>query len=810
MESDTLLYGRSKRELKERVRGLLRNYPGLYVVSISRKGPKLLESLFADEQDLLENSNILTEYSLPFLFHTLALQKVNKPMIAIIDDAIYYGTTIQSITRLVKEYSRLTGVTPVIHPPYAAIIDKDASPSLQDVNAIKAERPGYGHYFIKRLTADIRSLHDTFEVEFPSVSFDLNTDFASSDLSEAITQAFGQERVYHIQHKGSESFNVLLPNENGSIFNKIRIYPDYARRMLHVVSIAPRVIENWEEDIEDLFKGTPLESLWERILQESELTGEDNNNDYRFYDDLFEDRNKCLVVLGNYLLSFCTQIKNKEAITRMAEYLDRDYIYNGLSLRQLFYLTANRSLCTKIKEELEGLYDAGQVCYSPYTTAYDHQDGMVFSGTESMTHDDLGVLDNQNRLMIRNSKNLQEALSALNFNQSILVEKRLRRTGDYDLHRLRFGYTFDAMRAIIQKYAPFTMRDEDLLSLHRWVDRRIDQGCLVPQYIETESGNWMRVFRPGENEDAILNHLTRFVLFVFNRINEVLRLGWIPTAFFEGMLCIAYKSLGIELSDDLGMSLRLQEKKLYFLNDDLAEYRSVLQYLFDMQIFACKDDKVRISPRLVDEELMRNTTLSDETQEKVRQKMSEVLSAFKVSGQPLGQAFLVLNLYLYDVENRDDATLAMKTAADNILKVLDAQMRAAEESMELWEKVHRDYIGLMDYVILPAYAQSEEKLQLLSADAGVRRHIASEQRRMNSLILELEVALCTFFIQDQKLYSHVVDDVIHDFGTAACVVSPEFFNVAKQLVDDYGSSSLRIKLAQLISQDVPSFVNDEQ
>ena len=53
---------------------------------------------------------ILSEHALPFLFSSLAREGINKCDIVIVDDAIYYGTTVENLASEIKEYEKSYGI----------------------------------------------------------------------------------------------------------------------------------------------------------------------------------------------------------------------------------------------------------------------------------------------------------------------------------------------------------------------------------------------------------------------------------------------------------------------------------------------------------------------------------------------------------------------------------------------------------------------------------------------------------------------------------------------------------------------------
>lgn len=813
---DSDLYDKSKELLKSRIRELYKDKDGTYVISISRKGPKLLEYLFEDNPDLLMESNTLTEYGLPFLFHNLSKKKGGQFRFCLVDDAIYYGTTMKSLEKMIEVYRVVYGIQKSIIEKFAAIKDKDASPLLQDVHALDDLRGGYSHYFIKRLTSDIRSLHNTFEVEFPSVRFSFHNSFTADKLLSVLNSTFGKDKVYYIKHSESDNFNVLLPNVNGSLFNKLRIYADYNKKVLNVTCLTPRIIDNREADLEHLFYDTQLDFLWKEVLAESEVPDSSEALTNTFWGDndiVKQDRNRCLVVLANFLLSFSTLIQQKRLLNQVFDNIDSKYKYDGISSHHIYYLVANRKLSVEIQDKLNELYQIGNIYSSSVTQSLNNQESVFFRLPEGMEEDDQTVLDNQNRIMVKNSRNIQEALSALSFNQTILVEKRLRRIGFYDFHRLHFGYTFKGLLADVRKYAPFVLDDNSEILLHKWVDRRIDQGCLVPQYVKTTDNYWLRVFRPGENEDGILSHLTRYASFVFNKIDLVLRLGWIPKDVYEEMLSITYNLFGTRLVETLGIPLKLEKNKLCFMNDDSEDYHEVVEYLVNMHILNITNDKVRISPRLVEEEMMLNTTLDYEMQDEVGQTIGNILDEYKKSKISLDQAFLIFNFYLYDVNNRDTIAKAMETLVEDTKNAIKNWSKNIDYNESLREKhwgiVYQDYVQITDYAFYSQFWLSSEKLELLSKDKDIQSNIASEQFRLNSLIMEIELLLSIFFINDEIFTESVLNEILRDKKSVPYAISSDIFEIAKNLVVDYSSFEYRVKFLNATSMNLTLLLNDE-
>ena len=237
-----------------------------------------------------------------------------------------------------------------------------------------------------------------------------------------------------------------------------------------------------------------------------------------------------------------------------------------------------------------------------------------------------------------------------------------------------------------------------------------------------------------------------------------------------------------------------------------------MNYLIRMRIFTDTNDKVRVSPRLVDEELMLYTTLDHDVEEKVTIKIAEVLEDFKSSNVLLDQAFLVLNYYLYDPVDRTAATKAVRQVIEDTLKAIkgwDTNNSEEESRIEYWEDVHDGYLNLANYVIYNKFLLSEERMTRLSGKEIVKQRIVSEQTKINSLILELEILLSTIFIDDNSLTKDILKEIANPSENPYICIAETVLEQANSLLRDYNSVEKRKRLLQAISVDLPNFLNDK-
>ena len=177
------------------------------VIAMSRKGPKLMEAVFTKEE--LDRLNVVTEFAIPFIFKEM--KQGQEYWIYIVDDAVYFGSTLNNLVKELKEYGALCGVELRIKA-YVAIIDKESlSFNELEVEGRKNLREGYGHYFVRQLMSRFRSRHQCMEVEYPTVTFMLNGKADMKLLEDGFGTIF--KTIYRIRYEEGEVLNVILPKE---------------------------------------------------------------------------------------------------------------------------------------------------------------------------------------------------------------------------------------------------------------------------------------------------------------------------------------------------------------------------------------------------------------------------------------------------------------------------------------------------------------------------------------------------------------------------------------------------------------------
>ena len=670
------IYRESLEDLKKNLQVARLEDENTYVVALSRKGPRLLEYLYGRE--IYQKVKIITEHALPFVFKSLRGDTVYR--FIIFDDAIYFGSTMEGVYNSIislKDYFNVqvdVKAYVAIHSVEAKKIDDLVI--LPDVNV----PAGYGHYFVKRVMSDIRSRKAPIEVDFPRFTIQIKEEVASEQLMALLNKVY-PERVYKVSHKECESLNVILPSVQGSFFNKLRIYLD--GKELHIVPMTPRVINDNNDSIRQRFQYAQkgLSDFWSHFI--ANYTAELHSTDEKVRQPLV----KSMITLANYIYSCNTFLQEYE---RLVTELRNTFLIVGevsLDVVELSLLLGDIRLTKELSNLLENCLKEKTQFVEYGINLFKFSDKAVYDSYNYPTPEEKELLRNRDHAMVANSRNISQALSAIFFNQNILLERWSRRSIFNTSSRLNFGYTFHSLKKEIEEYLnKFSWKDHDNIILHTWVDERIEQGCIVPQYVCDVSNHiWTRVFRPGENEDVQLSHLTRWVVSVFNKITNQTGITEIPKSMLDEML--SYLIVRIpDLSDDLGIRLEVQRntnegqegrRNAYFVDDE-GQTVNLCSYMENMYILSYQNSNYTISKYLADNDIKLYTTLSSETIEQQDSIIEGVINDFKKYYVPYHLSFLIFNYYYsesFDLKDFSYRIITCSKALNDMLYQIEASFR---------------------------------------------------------------------------------------------------------------------------------------
>ena len=756
------IYRESLNVLKENLKAARLDDENTYVVALSRKGPRLLEFLFGKE--LFQNAKIITEHALPLFFKSLRTDIEYR--FVLIDDAIYFGSTIEGVYNtivLLKDYYHVSSK----EIAYVAIHSVE-SKTINDLQIIPDVNvpAGFGHYFVKNVMADIRSRRAPIEVDFPCFTIHIKTEATFEKLLLEFSNLYPQ-RVYKVSHKECESINVLLHDVQGSFFNKLRIYVD--GKNLHIVPMTPRVIADSNDSIQQRFQYAQkgLDVFWKQLIANysSELQ--------QGGDTIRRNLVKSLVLLANYIYSCNTFLQEYDTIIAGINSnfgIEGDIILNNTELSLLLG-------DLKLFEELRAILVACLQSKTPFVeygiNLFKFSENPVYESYNYPTSEEKELLRNRDHVMIANCQNITQALSAIFFNQNLLIERWSRDSIFTTSSRLNFGYTFFSLNKQIEDYrGKFSRNERDLLTLHAWVDERIEQGCIVPQYVCDISNHiWTRVFRPGENEDRQLSHLTRWVVSVYNKISELTGITDIPKAFLDEMLSYLIVQMPI-LSEEIGINLIVDKnhdegqegRRNTFFIDDAGQKTNLCNYMENMYILAYQNSNYTISKYLSDNDIKQYTTLGDDIKTQQDELISSVIADFKTYFAPYHLQFLIFNYYYKDTFDLNEFSERISKCAESLNEMLyqiEANFRGKDFDrplLNMYGDLVKCFTLLLPYIMSIGLFFGSNKVPSLFEGKPSLADLERKSFLLSALINVVHSAYCVKDVSLLKSYLNNIQD----------------------------------------------------
>ena len=597
------------------------------VIALSRKGPRLLEYL-AKYKDLVI-PNVISEHALPFLFSRI-IKNSESYHLYIFDDAIYYGSTISNLIDEINAYISAYDLHERVDIAgiYVAIKEPSSVELPNDINVYPIEpcSSGYGHYFVKRVMKDLRSLGRSLEIEFPAIRHHVSKELKLEDLFQSFKNTYGDNNVCIINStEGIPSLSVVWSKPDETTFRKMRLYID--DNDLVIVPIAPELFHNDMSRLSYVSFGRNdlISSLWRRIVDEltEVYEGDANSN-------VILRRNICRtgVVLLNYFSSIDTYIYESPKVRSCIESLGVSLSEPTLDPDNLKYLLYDNYV-SDVESIWNKMLTLDDYITMPIQVNLSKSDEIVYEST-SLSSAEVEPLVKVNILSVMGSRSFEEALSVMSFNQTIMIERFSRYIRSNKHERLRFGYSFAGLWNFIRNNANKVSSDDITLSrLHKWVDCQIDNGSLVPQYIvDKNTSMWTRVFRPGENEDVMLSHIGRFVAFVIDKMHRPDIDGsdyGVLKSNLDGILSIVYSKYHERINDEEPQWPDMVDKKSQLVFSSTNE--NLVDFLIRMSVLTNTiTHTIKINERLNNYEFSHNTTFSKELEDEIGLTVEEIVN----------------------------------------------------------------------------------------------------------------------------------------------------------------------------------------
>ena len=643
---DIKLYNKYIRDLANTLEKCVLDNDRDIIIALSRKGPRMLS--YFENKDFISSKKVVTELSLPYLFKHIEQDKGGKYRLFIVDDAIYYGSTIKSVYELVCSYIDIFDLSSRVDVMgiFTAIKDKDSI----DFGSVKimsntGVRSGFGHVFVKQLMKDLRKLNCSLEVEFPVVVYPIEGKPSIKDIYKRLSEYYGENRVYLVD--GPESINsitILLSDINEATFRKLRIFVD--DNELKIVVIAPELISDGISKLRYVRFGEneSVNNIWSDIFESLSSVYSKCGNDF----SLNRNVTHAGIVLLNFFSSLDTFCYEKKEIEDSLSLWIDSTRKASVDAQNIEYLVGDIRLVKEIKSSWDIALSQEDYWTKPIITEKSKSDEIVTESTEWLDVD-LKPLQETNIQTLSKCKTMEEALSSMMFNQTMMIDRWSRGLGDRKQGRLRFGYSFNSIWNFLWKYATKDFAyDMSALKMHRWIDIQIDNGSLVPQYIiNHRNGLWTRVFRPGENEDVSTSHIGRFVAHVINLLKDKKGKNFpITISLLDGLLKYVYLTHKVQIMSEepsLNLVVSTSPRLLWQdTNESLVNYLIRMSILSDSAITG-----ITLNPRITDSEFCCNTTLSLELINSIDLCVSTVMERFTKNDSPVYSANeIVLNSFL--------------------------------------------------------------------------------------------------------------------------------------------------------------------
>lgn len=462
-------------------------------VAIARKAPRLMEWCRREFKDIDSSKlEIITEIALPFM-------RDDKRRAAVIDEAIYHGTT---FSKVMDVASVTIGREPEAWPAaftVEAILNMWRRTMLRSSRLITDEEvPLYVNTIISRFL----TLGKPYDIEHPLLYTTLpggdrllgqlldnlaeheawRWGIGKEEITRYATETYSREdgRYYTSHTMLCDYMFNGSPRGFAPLFAKLRFFTNGDR--LCVAAMSPYVISEKALVADStLFSGSYRE-VWNTIVSS---VGEN-----------CQHRTRSLIVMANYLLSLSLFESVAPSLRAALSDVGAGSRELEFSLEDLQYLVGAR-LAKRLLPQLHALRGTVNTLAARVPTPIDNG-----------SYIPLAYRDDYEAAICRDILStarfdVEPMLSGLVSAMHREVEIRSRKSANQDGSRLHFGETFRSLTQRMRPTAWLTER-ETLLRLHKGIDRRIDIGTLVPNYLKHNTMSrpyWTRAFRSGENED---------------------------------------------------------------------------------------------------------------------------------------------------------------------------------------------------------------------------------------------------------------------------------------------------------------------
>lgn len=609
-----------RREVKQIIEKRKEDYSGkVHLCAIARKTPKLLDIVHQRLNDIWDKLLVVTEITLPFL------DWKEIKVILLADDAIYYGSTFNSVYQQIRRYAPNVRIIPL-----CCIKATELSlPFDKDILTSSVQR-SVGHYFVNCLSIDFRKQCNPFEIEFPVFTINLpdGHTFDKEILWDTLqgidcTSYTVNNHISQILKRRNEEIDIsefgIDLSDDGKTCKKIRFYLKSGILLVSSICTYPIYQKILISDVP--FKGTIYEELWNFITKK--INGQLKDENYY----------KTLCIALNFIYSIDVFLNRQDMIKEcISNQLEKEDIPFELRQRELILLfgqeIADFALDWYKRTFVDGNAKAATML-NPMPV-----NGLYFDDeylpNEFKFRDYYYAV--QNRLFDK-FENVLGALMALFYTQNVMLDKMNRSFFLIKEERLKYGHTFGSLSSILEKKGLGMKNLKNRKDMHRWVDAHIDSATIVPQYIKQNNAEddtvWLRVFRSGENELYFVSHWTRLCIAVLSKELELTGTKMLPQEYFNSLITWIYKKYSLEnfFYDESFYVYESYAYKMYMTTEE--EPVSVYDTLYRLEIIVePRKGYVSLNEDLLDVELTKASVLPEKLTENVMEDLTKLHKDF--------------------------------------------------------------------------------------------------------------------------------------------------------------------------------------
>ena len=557
--------------LLELIRGLKSEGKKVVLVAMSRKMPRLFEvinkGLSDDESNALKDC-LFTEHVLPYILRDFDPE---KQCLVIVDDAIYYGSTINQITGYIE---KITSIKPYVMPVAINEVFEDLRYAkllwMNDhKNAIKEK---HIPRFTTQLAELILGLRRPLDMEFPILRFDFsekdthkNLQIAFKERSQEAFEKYFQKDddnndIYVIHHdiniksnqEGATNYNVLPKKGSpydqwNNDFCKMRFF--VSDTSIQVVAFAPGILsEDTLTNEVPLFSDNRIQRMWDavRVRKMAEWRKDETETEdfiTKSIRDSYERQcARSRVIWANYLASFIYLLKHKKAICNTISDILGENVEEVMNWPKFSKEDTQQLLPPELSQSITDFLNHCFQEWRDEDCAFNSVHSAVLANQELVPDEYRNVYIEITRNGLQRCSTAEEALSVLFSNQQLITNGGKM---DYDAlrrsSRLRFGITYNALETKLA----FPIGFNGLWhNIHKWIDKNIDEGAVKPRYeriLRDGKAYWIRMFRAGENENSF-NKMRRLYEFVIQRLRQKERRSYyVERSSVEDILTIVWE-----------------------------------------------------------------------------------------------------------------------------------------------------------------------------------------------------------------------------------------------------------------------------